>query len=124
MAARAKNGSERRQRVRILPVRCTPAEYAAIHALAEAAALPAGTYLRAVALGHPGPRAQRRPPVDRQELARLLGHLGKIGGNLNQVARALHQRDYPPLDEIKAALAAITESRALVRKAIGISDDH
>jgi hypothetical protein len=124
MAAKAKNGSERRQRVRIIPVRCTEAEYAAIHALAEASDLPAGAFLRAAAFGTPGPRAQKRPPVDRQELARLLGQLGKIGGNLNQIARALNQRDYPPIDEIKSALAAVTESRASIRKAIGIPDDH
>lgn len=124
MAASSKNGSERRQRERIIAVRCTPAEYDGIHALAEAAGLPAGAYLRAAAFGSPGPRAQRRPPVDRQELARLLGQLGKIGGNLNQIARALHQRDYPPVDEIKTALAAVTETRALIRKAIGVPDDH
>jgi len=113
------SGSEKRQRQRLIQVRCTDAEFAAIQARAHLAGLYAGTYLRAVALGAPGPRALRRTPVDRKELARLLGELGRVGNNLNQIARALNVGNEAPSEELLAALQTLAEMRRLTRKALG-----
>ena len=113
------SGTEKRRRTRLIPVRCTDNEYAVIQEKASSAGLFAGGYLRASALGTAGPRAVRRPPVDRQELARLLGELGRVGNNLNQIARALNVDDPPPLEEVAAALADFSEMRALVHAALG-----
>ena len=45
-------------------------------------------YLRALAFGKETqqPRAAHRPPVEKEILGRLLGELGKIGSNMNQLA--------------------------------------
>ena len=58
---------------------------------AEQAGLSVGAFLRALALGNAGPRAVRRPPVERKELARLVGHLGKVGSNINQLAHGFNR---------------------------------
>ena len=84
-----------------IAVRCTAQERAAITELATKSGLAVGAYLRATALGHPGPRAVRRPPIERKELARLLGHLGKVGSNINQLAYAFNStRRIPGLAEL------------------------
>lgn len=119
---RMASGSEKRRRQRLIQVRCTEAEYQAIWARADRAGLYASTYLRAAALGSPGPRALRRPPVNRQELARLLGEIGRVGNNLNQVARALNSGRNPPPQALLEALRDLSEIRSLTRKALGYDE--
>jgi hypothetical protein len=80
----------------IPPIRCTEEERVAIKAAADQAGLSVGAFVRALALGDAGPRAVRRPPVERKELARLLGHLGKVGSNLNQLAHAFNRDGRAP----------------------------
>jgi hypothetical protein len=113
------SGTEQRQRLRTIAVRCTDTEYAVIQEKASNAGLFAAANLRAAALGNPGLRAVRRQPVDRQELCRLLGELGRVGNNLNQIARALNVDDRPPLPEITAALADFSAMRVLIHAALG-----
>ena len=61
------------RRSSLISVRCTAKDHAVINEAATNAGLSIGAYLRALALGSPGPRAVRRPPIERKELARLLG---------------------------------------------------
>jgi hypothetical protein len=56
-------GSDKRQRGKIHPVRCTFDEFKAIAAKADQAGLSIPAFMRAAALGDAGPRAQRRPSV-------------------------------------------------------------
>ena len=67
--------------------RCTAAEKAQLRAKAEAAGLPAATLLRE-ALGMT--EARRRKPIPRVDPALVLA-VGRIGGNLNQIARWLNR---------------------------------
>jgi hypothetical protein len=67
--------------------RCTAAEKADLRAKAEAAGLPAATLLRE-ALGLT--EARRRKPIPRVDPALVLA-VGRIGGNLNQIARWLNR---------------------------------
>lgn len=97
-------------RTKLIPVRCTAEERAAIKAVADKAGLSVGALLRAAALGDAGPRAVRRPPIERKELARLLGHLGKVGSNLNQLAHAFNSRGRVP------GLAELNDIRSYVRQ--------
>lgn len=89
---------ETRQRQLVGRMRCTPAEYAQLEAAAERAGLTIGAFMRQQCLGSPGPRAVRRPPVERAALAQILGQLGKCGSNLNQIARALNAEGKAPAD--------------------------
>jgi hypothetical protein len=47
-----------------------------------------GAYIRMRSLGDAGPRAMRRPPVERAALIELLVKTGRIGGNVYQLSRA------------------------------------
>lgn len=84
------SGSETRKRTKILAVRVTESELAEVEALADRAELTPASYARSILLSAPAPRARRRPSVDTTEVARLLGELGKVGSNLNQIAHRLN----------------------------------
>ena len=106
-----------------ISVRCTAKDHAVINEAATQAGLSVGAYLRALALGHPGPRAVRRPPIERKELGRLLGHLGKVGSNINQIARAVNTtRNLPSWSELAEIRHEIGRIRDALMKALGRGD--
>ncbi len=113
------SGTEKRVRDRILTVRLSAEERQAVDEAAERSGLVTGSYARQVLLGAPAPRQVRRPPVERRELVRLLGELGKVGGNLNQLAKSVHTGVLVYEGEIDAALAGLTETRDAILKALG-----
>ncbi len=113
------HGSEKRQRSVQLSVRLTPDERAAVDEAAERAGLTVGSYARNTLLGAPTPRQVRRPPIERQELARLLGQVGYVGNNINQISRVLNgggDLDYPSLN---VALADLVVVRDAILSALG-----
>jgi hypothetical protein len=113
---KTRSGSQKRQRVQLAGMACTPAERAQLDAAAERAGMTVSAFMRQQCLGTAGPRAVRRPPVERAALAQLLAQLGKCGSNLNQIARALNRgRDEPPytgeaIQEFRAACDEITRT--------------
>ena len=113
------HGSEKRVRSRHLTIRLSPDERATIDAAAERAGLTAGSYARQVLLGAPQPRQVRRPPVERRELARLLGELGHVGSNLNQIARVANMRDEVDAEELTLSLDWLATVRGAILKALG-----
>jgi Bacterial mobilisation protein (MobC) len=114
------NGSEKRQRQQVLGIRLTADEHAALTAASERAGLALAGYARSQLLSAPPLRQARRPPVERAELARLLGELGKVGSNVNQMARALNGGGAAPVPADLAAMQAdIAEIRAAIMLALG-----
>jgi hypothetical protein len=113
------SGTEKRARSAHLTIRFTPEERASIDDAAERAGLTSGSYARQTLLGAPPPRQMRRPPVERRELARLLGELGKIGGNLNQLAKAANQGLAVYQNEILLTLGGLRVVREALLKALG-----
>ncbi len=114
------SASQTRQRAKVLQVRLTPDESAAIEAKARATGLSLSGYARETLLGAPTPRTQRAaPPPDVQALAILLGQLGKAGSNLNQLARLGNQGQPVPLPELMETLAATRAAAEKVRQALG-----
>jgi hypothetical protein len=113
---------EKRQRGGFIGVRCTPDELAAITAAAARAGMSVGAFMRHQAIGTPGPRAVRRPQVDRAELARVLAALGRYGSNVNQLAHVANSGGIPPLDELTAACAAAMDMRNALMRALGRGD--
>jgi hypothetical protein len=90
---------------------------------ARRAGLSVGALLRALACNGPGLRAARRPPIERQELARLLGHIGKLGSNVNQLAYAANAFDeLPSARELQQIGAEVHEIRDAVMRALGRGD--
>lgn len=110
-------------RSKLINVRCSEDERAAISQRARQAGLSVGAYLRAQALDNAGPRAVRRPPIERQELARLLGHLGKVGSNINQLAKRYNQVGlFPGYPELMAVRKDVGDLRLALIKALDRGD--
>ena len=111
-------------RTRLIPaIRCTDKERTAIKAAADRAGLSVGAFMRSQALGTPGPRSVRRPPVEKEELARLLGWLGKLGSNVNQLAHGFNRTGaLPGFPELLAIRREVGEMRAALMKALGRGD--
>jgi hypothetical protein len=88
-------------RTRIVTTRFRPDEWAAICERAREAGLAPSRYLRQVALGAvPQPRPQA---VNREALYQL----GRIGNNLNQLAKLSNSGSPLPRSEILETLAAV-----------------
>lgn len=117
---RKKSGSERRERKRIIGVRVTDDEMAEITAEAERSGLTVASYARSVLLSAPAPRARRRPSIEAEALGRLLGDLGKVGSNLNQIAHHMNAgRNEVSPAAMEAALSEVADIRAAILEAMG-----
>jgi hypothetical protein len=124
------SGSDKRQRLHVLTVRLSDDEKLALITKATERGLAVGAFARAAMFGETGPRAKRRPTVDQELLRRLLGQLGKVGSNINQIAHHLNATEKVGLPEIRQALAAVLDIRAALYAALGTlpeegpPDDH
>ena len=116
----SKSGTETRQRKRMLGVRVTDAEMAEIEEHASRAGLTPSSYARSVLLAAPAPRARRRPSIEAEAMGRLLGELGKVGSNLNQIAHHMNagRAEVSPA-AIAAALSDVADIRAALMEAMG-----
>ena len=121
-AAASRTGTEKRQRGARVFVRCTDTELATITAAAARAGMSVAAFMRRQAIGTAGPRAVRRPQVDRVELARVLAALGRYGSNVNQLARAANGGALPHEHELAEAAAATLEMRGMLMRALGRGD--
>lgn len=83
-----RRGTETRKKTFAVTTRYDATEYAELEEAASRAGLTLASYQRVQSLAAPKTRSTRRAPVEKELLARLLGQLGKIGSNLNQLARA------------------------------------
>lgn len=108
---------------KFIAVRVTEAERVLLHESAQASGLKIGGFLRAVALGNAGARAKHSPKGEREALARLLGEVGKLGSNVNQIARWCNtDRTAPQLRELQYMRADIAAMRAAMMKALDRGD--
>lgn len=121
MEQRAKrSGSEKRQRQHSLTVRFNATEHAAVVSQAEAVGLTAASFARTQLLDVPAPRGSRRPPVERAQVAQLLGQIGKVGSNINQIARTLNAgMGSPSQRDLAEAMGAVLDMRDACLKALG-----
>ena len=113
------HGSETRVRSKHLTIRLSPDERGSIDQAADRSGLTPGSYARQVLLGAPAPRQVRRPPVERRELARLLGEIGHVGSNLNQIARLGNVGEDIDATELATVLADLGVVREAILKALG-----
>ena len=112
-----RSGSEKRQRNQILTMRFNQEEAAAIRQIAHARGQSVSAVLRTTLL-HSRAHPSR---IDQQAVARLLGQLGKIGSNINQIA--YHLNAGRPGDRIESgleeALRDLGELRIVCLQALG-----
>ena len=108
---------------KFIAVRCTLDDHAFIGETAAQAGMSIGAFLRTLALGTAGARAVKRPHIEREQLAKLLGEIGKLGSNVNQIARwANTDRTPPSFAEIVKMREDIAAMRAEVMKALDRGD--
>lgn len=115
------SGSDKRQRTKRHTDRYTTDEFNRIAAKADRAGLSFSAFVRACLLGDAGPRAQRRRPADHKTLLQVLGQLGKVGSNVNQIAHASHIGDQASAAELKEIRRAIEDIRKRLYEALGKS---
>jgi len=113
------SGSDKRRRSHQSLIRWTDDEFTRITDKADKSGLAVAAFMRAAALGSPGPRAQRRPPADHKALRQILGELGRIGNNINQIARALNSGEKASLPDLQQALRAYVDIRNRIFDALG-----
>src|ERR1700680_69053 len=113
------SGSDKRQRPSQSLIRWTNEEFARVAAKADKSGLAMAAFIRATVLGDAGPRAQRRPPADHVALRQILGNIGSIGNNVNQIARALNAGEQARLPELKEVLLACLHIRDAIFEALG-----
>ena len=113
----SRSGSHNRKRRKLLSARFNEQEALALRQRADRAGIPLSAYMRSAALGTPEPRAARRPTVNHQLVARLLGELGRIADELHRAAEA---GDLTPSNpEVAAAMRDLAEMRAVCLEALG-----
>jgi hypothetical protein len=116
------SGSDKRQRVHIVPFRVDDPEREELHRRARRAGITVGAYIRHQTLDKPPPRQSSRPAIEVQVLARLVGQLGKIGSNLNQIAfqmNASGRADELDVIYVQSMAADLTALRAAALRAMG-----
>lgn len=106
-----------------IALRLTDEDHGFVEETAAQAGLSIGAFLRTLALGTAGARAVKRPRIEREQLAKLLGEIGKLGSNVNQIARwANTDRAPPSFAEIVKMREDIAAMRAEVMKALDHGD--
>jgi hypothetical protein len=116
---KSRSGSERRKRQRRITFRCSDEEHAQVARAADAAGLTVGSHIRECVLQAPQTRRQRRPTVEVQTLARLLGEMNKIGSNIHQILKRVNFGETPLGFEFHEALTGYREVVAGILAALG-----
>ncbi len=111
--AKPRSGSETRKRGKAILVRLTEAERVEVEEASRKAGLTVGSYARQQMLEVTPPRSVRRPPIERELAAQLLGQVGRVGGNLHQLVR--HLNFGREVDELRLA-EVIVQLHALKRE--------
>lgn len=113
-----RQGSEKRKKSILVAFRTEEAEKAEIDEAAEAAGLTVGSYCRAIILKKVLTTPRKKPSLDRVLLSQLVGQLGKVGSNLNQMARRLNEGKGAGSERITAACGDVANLKVELLKAI------
>ncbi len=114
-ALRKRSGSETRRPSKLVHVRYPLDEHAELEKQAAGLGLTVSAFVRQRTNGITPERGKaRRPSLQNQLAAQHLAQLGKIGSNLNQIARAANMNE-AGLREIGMALEDIRELSALLQ---------
>ena len=120
LSHKRRSGSETRQKQRRITFRVTADEYANLEGAAGESGLTLASHVREALLGVPRTRTRRRPLVDVAALARLLGELNRIGGNINQILKRVNFGETPLAVEFHEALGGHQQVIAGIRAAMGL----
>ena len=108
-----------------LSIRLTDKQDSQLKTESENFGLTRGSFIKKRVFGS-GFTPQRVPRPDQVELSKILHQLGKIGGNLNQVTKAMHNNKFNSSNEMIPFLNSfksdLIEIRQHVRKSLGFNN--
>ena len=116
--------SETRKRQYRVTVRLTEAEATELNKRADDASLTLAGYIRFTVFDTPPPPQSRRPPVNRKKLGKLLGAIGRIGNNVNQLAKVANAGSWPESKSLQKACDDIRWIRHKLMEALGIKSQR
>lgn len=116
---KSRSGSETRQFSKVIASRYNEEEHEKLLAAAQAAGLKPAGYQRVQSLKETKSRVVRSPSVDSQKVARLLGLVGNIASNINQVAVVANTKDKILVGNLQEAVRELSELRPLFFEALG-----
>ena len=91
-----------------LTIRLTDRQAVQLKQAAEDYGMTKGSVIKSRVFGK-GFSPRRIPRPDQIELARIVAQLGKLGGNVNQIAHSLNLGTIPPTAELITSLKAVRE---------------
>ena len=115
---KSRSGTENRKKSIPVTTRYDEAELAELDEAASKVGLTRASYQRVQSLAKPKTRSVRRPPLEKALLAKLLGQLGKVGSNLNQITARAHL-DRADRAEIMGAVIEVRATAAALMEALG-----
>lgn len=120
LSHKPRRASENRQKQARIIFRVTPEERATLQQAAGGSGLSVGSYIRVSLLKTAvQTRSRRRPLADVAALSMLYGQLNKIGGNINQIARAANSGESPERAALEAMRAELVDVLRAIRGAMG-----
>ena len=111
------SGSEKRQRQIILKARFTEPEAALVQQQADAAGLTVSALIRFALLNQKPPKAARKPPAERELVARVIAALGPLACEVRQVKEKCDDPQF--LETIDAVQRDLAELRVVLFEALG-----
>lgn len=115
--------SEVRQKNHVVGVRLSAEEMAEAKDAAEDMGLTVASLFRVTFFKKVRTATRHRPQIDRELVARAVLELGKIGNNLNQIAKRLNERKSPQSVKVIEELTALKNTRESILKALrGLHD--
>lgn len=112
-------GTEKRQWQQRITFRVTDDEWLEISLAAEKAGLTVGSYVRRQTLKTPRMRAVKTPRVNAALLAKLLGQVGRVGGNIHQIVKWMNYGEGIDQPALSSALKDFKDVSAAIMKAMG-----
>ena len=118
---RTNKEANRSKSVRVF-VRLHPEEKKKFETMCENSGLTQSDYFRMKCLEGKPLRKRKAPSVELEAFLKALGKLGKLGGNINQIAKEINMGYLPINNELEIALNEVKQLRAEFRKAMGYGD--
>lgn len=119
MSDKKKSGSENREKTKVVGVRVNEEEYFDLSLKAEDARLSVPAFVRKKLLDEVFTQGRKPPPsLDKKLLSMILGQLGKVGSNINQIARRLNEGGSVAAERVTAAVDDFEHLRDEIFKAL------
>lgn len=116
-------GSEKRKATKSVMFRVTPEDHARLMKVCESQGLGPSSFARIVvckAAGLPAPNVRRKPDSLARDIAKALGEIGRMGNNVNQIAKVANTNgdlaSMEAAEAIRAELGKLTQAFLDLRK--------